>query len=202
MHLVYIECTIIVISFRTDRSGQTVQTQIRLLLEEPDESDEGLHCLQFNLHLFDKIPFPYPKCPPLQLISTRISCGHLTDVHAEYWNTMSATSARRRKKNYQKKRADVSWNSCRTILRMQRTSVGHSVPILRIRWNFMQTSARMSVGRPPECPSDVRRMSVGRPPECPLDVLQNVRRTSAECPLDVRRTSAMSAQKNICEISL
>ena len=41
------------LSFRTDRSGQTVQTQIRLLLEE--QSDQGLHCLQFHLHLFDKI---------------------------------------------------------------------------------------------------------------------------------------------------
>ena len=34
-----------IISFRTDRSRQTVQTQIRLLLEE--QSDQGLHCLQF-----------------------------------------------------------------------------------------------------------------------------------------------------------
>ena len=43
------------LSFRTDRSGQTVQTQIRLLLEE--QSDQGLHCLLFRLYLFDKIPF-------------------------------------------------------------------------------------------------------------------------------------------------
>ena len=35
--------------FRTDRSGQTVQTQIKLLLEE--QSDQGLHCLQFPLNL-------------------------------------------------------------------------------------------------------------------------------------------------------
>ena len=40
-------------SFRTDRSGQIVQTQIRLLLEE--QSDQGLHCLLFHLHLFDEI---------------------------------------------------------------------------------------------------------------------------------------------------
>ena len=38
----------------------------------------------------------------------------------------------------------------------------------------MLTFPRMSGGRPPECPSDVRRMSVGRPPECPSDVRQNV----------------------------
>ena len=43
------------LSFRTERSGQIVQTQIRLLLEE--QSDQGLHCLLFHLHHFDKIPF-------------------------------------------------------------------------------------------------------------------------------------------------
>ena len=43
-----------ILSFRTDRSRQTVQTQIRRLLEEP--SDQGLHCLLFKLHLFDEIP--------------------------------------------------------------------------------------------------------------------------------------------------
>ena len=51
--------TVMVISFRTDRSGQTVQTQIRLLLEEQsdqEQSDQGLHCLLFHLHVFDKIP--------------------------------------------------------------------------------------------------------------------------------------------------
>ena len=45
--------TVMVISFQTDRCGQTVQTQIRLLLEE-EQSDQGLHCLQFHLHLFDE----------------------------------------------------------------------------------------------------------------------------------------------------
>ena len=43
-----------ILNFRTDRTGQTVQTQIRLLLEE--QSDQGLHCLLFHLHLFDEIP--------------------------------------------------------------------------------------------------------------------------------------------------
>ena len=46
--------TIMILNFRTDRSGQTVQTQIRLLLEE--QSDQGLHCLLFHLHVFNKIP--------------------------------------------------------------------------------------------------------------------------------------------------
>ena len=37
-----------ILGFRTDRSGQTVQTQFRLLLEE--QSDQGLRCLLFLLH--------------------------------------------------------------------------------------------------------------------------------------------------------
>ena len=40
-----------ILSFRTDRPGQTMQTQIRLLLEE--QSDQGLHCLPFRLHGLD-----------------------------------------------------------------------------------------------------------------------------------------------------
>ena len=45
--------TVMTLSFRTDGSGQIVQTQIRLLLEE--QSDQGLHCLLYHLHLFDEI---------------------------------------------------------------------------------------------------------------------------------------------------
>ena len=57
--------TVMTVSFRTDRSEQTVETQIRLLLEEEsdqgvnclwEQSDLGLHCLLFHLHHFDKIP--------------------------------------------------------------------------------------------------------------------------------------------------
>ena len=47
--------TVTILSFRTDRSGQTVQTLIRLLLEE--QSDQGLHCLPFNLHILGEKPF-------------------------------------------------------------------------------------------------------------------------------------------------
>ena len=43
---------VIFLSFWTDRSGQTVQTQIRLLEEQ---SDQGLQCLQFPLHLLDAL---------------------------------------------------------------------------------------------------------------------------------------------------
>ena len=42
-----------ILSFWTDRSGQTVQTQIRLLLVE--QSDQGLHCLPFRLHHLDSL---------------------------------------------------------------------------------------------------------------------------------------------------
>ena len=45
--------TVMTLSFLTDKSGQTVQTPIRLLLEE--QSDQGLHCLLFHLHHLDKI---------------------------------------------------------------------------------------------------------------------------------------------------
>ena len=41
------------LSFRTDRPGQTVETQIRLLLQE--QSDLGPHCLSFCLHLLDTL---------------------------------------------------------------------------------------------------------------------------------------------------
>ena len=40
--------TVKILSFWTDMPGQTVQTQIRLLLEE--QSDQVLHCLPFRLH--------------------------------------------------------------------------------------------------------------------------------------------------------
>ena len=50
MPLISISDIVMILSFRTKRPGQTVQTQIRLLLEE--QSDQGLQCLQFHLHLF------------------------------------------------------------------------------------------------------------------------------------------------------
>ena len=47
-------CTIMTLSFPANRSVQTVQIQIRLLLEE--QSDQGLHCLLFHL-FFDEISY-------------------------------------------------------------------------------------------------------------------------------------------------
>ena len=45
--------TVMILSFQTDMPGQTVQTKIRLLLEE--QSDQGLHCLPFRLHRLDSL---------------------------------------------------------------------------------------------------------------------------------------------------
>ena len=47
------QSTVIILNFLTDSSWQTVQTQIRLFLEE--QSDQGLHCLLFHLYLFNEI---------------------------------------------------------------------------------------------------------------------------------------------------
>ena len=58
--------------FRTDRSGQTVQAQIRLLLKE-EQSDHGLHCLLFHLHHFDKIPFKVGICLNFRKMTAKIS---------------------------------------------------------------------------------------------------------------------------------
>ena len=47
--------TVMVLNFQTDKTRQIVQTQIRLLLEEQileEQSDQGLHCLLFHLHVF------------------------------------------------------------------------------------------------------------------------------------------------------
>ena len=48
--------SVMILSFGTDGSGKTVQTQIGLLLEE--QSDQGLHYIYmlFHLHLYDVIP--------------------------------------------------------------------------------------------------------------------------------------------------
>ena len=45
--------TVMILSFWKDMPGQTVQIQIRLLLEE--QSDQGLHCLPFRLHRLDSL---------------------------------------------------------------------------------------------------------------------------------------------------
>ena len=56
-----------ILSFGTDRSGQTVQTQIRLLEEQ---SDQGLHYLQFPLHLLAHYSMVAPHCSNFREITT------------------------------------------------------------------------------------------------------------------------------------
>ena len=48
--LKYMSTIVMTLNSRTDRFGQTVQTQIRLLLEE--QSDQGIHCLLIPFALF------------------------------------------------------------------------------------------------------------------------------------------------------
>ena len=63
--------TVMTLSFRSDKSGQTVQTQIRLLLEE--QSDQGLYCLLFHLHLLTKYPKRWPLCLNFRYITAKFS---------------------------------------------------------------------------------------------------------------------------------
>ena len=60
-----------ILSFRTDRSGQTAQTQIRLLLME--QSDQGLHCLLFSADLLDKFSMETPFCLNFRVIAAKFS---------------------------------------------------------------------------------------------------------------------------------
>ena len=46
----YLGVTVQILCIETDRSHQTVQTKIRLLLKK--QSDQGLGCLPFHQHLF------------------------------------------------------------------------------------------------------------------------------------------------------
>ena len=54
--------TVMILSFRTVRSGQTVQTQIRLLL------GQGLHCLKCQLHLLGALLFGKAICSNFRVI--------------------------------------------------------------------------------------------------------------------------------------
>ena len=46
-------CTVQILCIGTDRSQQTVQTKIRLLLKK--QSDQGLRCLPFHQHILDAL---------------------------------------------------------------------------------------------------------------------------------------------------
>ena len=51
--------TVKILCIGTDRSQQTVQTKIRLLLKK--QSDQGLRCLPFHQHLLDALMQCYIK---------------------------------------------------------------------------------------------------------------------------------------------
>ena len=55
--------SVMFLSFRTDRSGQTVQTQIRLLL------DQSLHCLQFLCIFWMHYSKETPSCSTFRMIT-------------------------------------------------------------------------------------------------------------------------------------
>ena len=53
------DTTVQILCIGTDRSQQTVQTKIRLLLKK--QSDQGLRCLPFHQHLLDALMQCYIK---------------------------------------------------------------------------------------------------------------------------------------------
>ena len=53
------KCTVQMLCIGTDRSQQTVQAKIRLLLKK--QSDQGLRCLPFHHHLLDALMQCYIK---------------------------------------------------------------------------------------------------------------------------------------------
>ena len=63
--------TVMILSFRTDRSEQTAQTQIRLLL--PEQSDQGLYCLQSVCIVWMHCSTVKPLCSNLRVITANVS---------------------------------------------------------------------------------------------------------------------------------
>ena len=59
MHPDSLDNTVQILCIGTDRSQQTVQTKIRLLLKK--QSDQGLCCLPFHPHLLDALMQCYVK---------------------------------------------------------------------------------------------------------------------------------------------
>ena len=50
---IHLQCTVIFSCFHAERLKQTVKTEIRLLLDLEEQSDQGLHCLPYNSHLYE-----------------------------------------------------------------------------------------------------------------------------------------------------
>ena len=80
-------CTVMILSFRMDMPGQTVQTQIRLLV-----SDQGLHCLPFCLHRLDSYSMIEPNSSNFRVITTNflgVRIFRKFTVQEEHYITMS-----------------------------------------------------------------------------------------------------------------
>ena len=75
-------CTVMIQCFRTDRSGRTVQTQIRLPLEE--QSDQGLHCLQCRLQPLDAYSTVKPPCTNFRVITANFSGVRIFRIFTVY----------------------------------------------------------------------------------------------------------------------
>ena len=58
----------LILSFRTDMSWQTMQPQLE------EQSDQGLHCLQFQLHVLTHYPLVKRNCSSFMIITTAIFC--------------------------------------------------------------------------------------------------------------------------------
>ena len=77
-----------ILSFRTDTPGQTVQTQIRLLLEE--QSDQCLHCLPFQLHRLDSLLYDRATVQILEWLQQIVWVSeYLGNLQYTYINTLS-----------------------------------------------------------------------------------------------------------------
>ena len=82
--------TVIILNIGTDRSEQTVQTQIRLLLME--QSDQGLPCLLFCLHLLNTnctVKSNCSNCRTIMVIISGVPIFRIFTVPAnwtfQYW---------------------------------------------------------------------------------------------------------------------
>ena len=76
---IFLQSTLMTLSFRTDRSGQTVQIQIRLLLEE--QSDKHLHCLLVHLHHFQ---LDCTKCKKAIAVTTVVRAPVLSHLRYSF----------------------------------------------------------------------------------------------------------------------
>ena len=61
-----------ILSFHTDRPGQTVQIWANSAdPHHTEQSDQGLHCLQFHLHLLEAFLYVKPRCSNFRVITAK-----------------------------------------------------------------------------------------------------------------------------------